>query len=339
MFRPRWLWIVAVLVTVSLLMLGRYVWKTPPGVASGPTTRLEIEITGGFAYVPTTADNHLEIAYLNSVDMKEDIDTDGDGVIDQPNKSVCNVQQIGTELKVTRGSITTSQPMAAPASNEFNLDQAVVTFPALEGANQTLQLARGPWPPTGSSAPANPDVEGDWNDLKWVPKLTDHHNSSTLNPNWRTMVNGRVVLRGGQLRATFPSNPILKRAKFDFKDSTGSRFSTAATDKMIYTVDVPGTEIEMLLSDATSGYERIVIKPQGNLVRLTLKGLHSMSAQPSLANGAPLTDFCTFYQLMQPVPKAKDFLVPHYLASTTAGQTGPGGAAPSPGFFCMGDGF
>src|SRR5436190_10079639 len=46
-----------------------------------PTTKLQIEITGGFAYVaPVSPDNHLEIAYLNDWVLRKD--TNGNGVMD-----------------------------------------------------------------------------------------------------------------------------------------------------------------------------------------------------------------------------------------------------------------
>ncbi len=315
-----WKWLVMVLLLIIIWVVVK------PAPKPTPSTRLEIEITGGFAYVPTPAQNLLEVAYLNDVAMK-----DGAGA------TICEVDQIGTELMVERADIVTADPMAAPANKKFNLDKAVVTFPALETAGLPLSISKGAWPPS-QVKPGNPDDDGEWKDMKYVPGLKDYHSGSSLRPDWRSVVNGRVVLKGGTIVGTRPSDPVIKKAHFDFKASGVSKFMGAITDKTIYVVQVPGNEVEILLSNATSGYTRFVVKPSASYpaaVRLTLKGLHAMSTSGSLTGGQPLNDFCSFYELLQPVPNVADWLVPHYVAlpATTAG------GQPSPGFFCPGDWF
>lgn len=314
------------------------------------STQLEITIIGGFAFVPTLADRRLEIAYLNDWALRTDTDKDGimeageppiyvdrnkNGVQDSDEPDTCNVDQIGTEFKITRGSISVSEPtnLTVPAAREFDLDKAIVTFPALEAANLPLTINRGTWPPS-PNMPPNPDDEAHWKDM--VPSLKDYHAGSTINPNWRNMVNGRVSLRGGTIKAAVPSSPILKRAHFDFRNPGGQQFKAATTDKLIYTVDVPAGEVEILLNPPAMGFSRIVIQPQGNRVELTLRGKHGSSAQP--APGMPLHDFCAFYQLLQPMPPPEQFLLPHYVPAPPL----PGNnqaAMPSPGWFCPGDWF
>lgn len=327
------MYFLAVSIPVALL-LGWYYWWPGP-----PTTRLQIEISGGFAYVsPIGSDNHLSIAYLNDWTHSEDIDSDGD--LDE----VCNVQQMGTELKVIRGTIVASEPtsLAVPASREFDLDRATVRFPAVEAANQALAIVRDPWtgPP---KTPADTEQPAHWKNLKWIPGLKEFHSGKTIHPNWETMVNGRVEVRGGELIATTPSNPRFKKASLDFRQGTQSKNNVSATDKTIYTIDIPtaslvGGNLEIVLTGATSGFTKLVIKPQGNRVELTVTGLHDMTPIP--ASGAPLKDFCTFYQLMQPMPPAKEWLTPYYIAATVApGQNVPVSGSPSPGFFCPGDWF
>lgn len=337
---------VLVLVVISLtgLSCSR---GCPP---SGKTTRLEITVIGGFAFVPTPTDRHLEIAYLNDWVLRTDTngngimepnepavydDANGNGRQDPNEPDTCNVDQIGTELKVTRGTISISEPtnLTVPASREFNLDKAVLTFPALEAASLPLNIGRGPWPPS-PNLPTNPDDETNWKDM--VPSLKEYHQGTTINPNWRTMVNGRVVLRGGNIRASLPSTPIMKRAHFEFKTKTALKFKAATTDKLIYTADVPAGEIEILLNPTAMGFTRLVLQPQGGRVELTLRGLHASSGQPM--PNMPLHDFCAFYQLLQPMPLPAEFLLPHYIPAPV--PTGSNASAmPSPGFYCDGDWF
>src|SRR5690349_11082876 len=83
--------------------------------AANSTTVLEIEINGGFAYIPEPGNKKLAIAYLNSYSGPD-----------------CNVSQIGTELMIIRGTVAAydgTKPM--PASRIFDLNKAKVTFKAL----------------------------------------------------------------------------------------------------------------------------------------------------------------------------------------------------------------
>jgi hypothetical protein len=316
-------------VTAAVGLLAAYLYRGPSIVVNTPVTKLRIDTTGGFAYVsPPAGNNRLEIAYLN--DWRHAEDVDGDGRPDE----VCNVVQMGTRLKLTKGSIASHEPASfpLPPSREFNLDKAVVTFPALDAANIPLTVGHTGWPSSNSS-PGNPNNEADWKDM--VPNLREHHAGTTIAPNWRDLVNGRLVLPGGHIKATIPSSPIFRQARFDFKAGNNVKFRKAMTDKTIYTVDVPAATLVVHFSGAASGLTKLVIQPQGNNVELTLTGLHDGSPIPG--NGAPLTDFCTFYQLLQPRPSGRDFLVPHYVAASTGG--GGGGGSPSPGFFCSGDWF
>ena len=341
----------AVVVVTMVMLAAVWYWRGGPGVAPAtPTTKLVIEISGGFAYVaPTGTDNHLEIAYLNDFVLWKDAnknntmdpdeiefdDLNGNDRRDPGEPDMCNVNQIGTELKVIRGTIIGHDPSAQslPASREFNLDKAVVKFPALEAANIPLTIGNLNWPPPAAN-PVNPDAEAEWVDM--VPALLKKHTSSAIDPNWRTMVNGRVVLPGGLIKAAIPSSPIFKKARFDFKANHSFKFKAAMTDRTKYTVDVPAGTVEIQLSGATNGFTKLVIQPQGNTVELSLRGMHDLgSAIPG--DGAPLKDFCAFYQLMQSRPDKKDFLVPHYIAAP--GGTGGAGGVPSPGFFCPGDWF
>jgi hypothetical protein len=310
---------------------------------------LTIETNGGFAYVsPNAGDNHLNIAYLNSWKHEANLDTDPELEV------ACDVEQIGTELKLIVGDIVAHEPSTKPVppTREFNLDKAIVRFPAVEAANQPLTMVRDKFtdPPT---EPANPDDPKEWKkNLKWIPSIKEYHagnvSSTTIRPDWPDVVNGRMELRGGEIVATTPAIPIYKKAHLDFRQRGVSKHKVSATDKSIYTIkipisDLPGGNLEITLSNATSGFTKLVIKPQGNKVELQLTGLHAMGA-PDLNDGDPLRDFCAFYQLLQPMPDAKDFLVPHFMKATLAASTAPNTNAlpygkPSPGIFCVPDWF
>jgi hypothetical protein len=261
-------------------------------------------------------------------------DLNHNGVRDANEPDTCNVDQIGTQLIVDRGVVESSVGGATVVVGQpQDIDKAVIRFPALETANIPLTIDKGPtWPPTPAT-PGNPDNEADWKDM--VPTLRSYH-GGTINPNWQSIVNGRIVLPGGNIKATLPSNSLFKKAHFEFKASNALKFKAAMTDKMIYTVDVPGPTVELQVTGATSGLTKLVLQPQGNRVVLFLRGRHNMSVP---GDQAPLKDFCTFYQLLQPMPDPKDFLTPTYIAATPATPPPPGTQKPSPGFFCSGDWF
>lgn len=331
----------AAVALVFVAVIAYSVWPT------GPQLTLTIEVTGGFAYVtPNPGDNHLNIAYLDSWTHEADLDPAQPGL-----EMACEVRQIGTEMKLIVGDIVDHEPKAKPLppTREFDLDKAVVQFPAVEAANLPLSLNRTKFtdPPY---EPADTEQPAEWKkNLKWIPSIKEHHAGSAIRPDWQDVVNGRMQLRGGEMVAMTPTNPKFKKAKLDFKQRGTSRVKTSATDKSIYTVQIPmsglpGGNLEITLSNAKSGFTKLVIKPQGNKVELQLTGLHDMGA-PDLDDGDPLTDFCAFYQLLHPMPDATDFLVPHFVKAPSVSSTAPNtnaftaGGQPSPGLFCVPDWF
>jgi hypothetical protein len=178
--------------------------------------------------------------------------------------------------------------------------------------------------------PGNP---AHWEDLTFVPSLTAEHENTTINRDWRMMVNGRLLLRGGTLKGMPPSFNRVRNDGFDFKESGTSKFEQAVTDRVLYVVDVPGPNIEIELSEAESGLTRIVIAPAapGQAVRLRLAGLHDPN-MGGFVTGAELKDHCAFYSLLQPIPPPEKWLRPHHVPGT-----GPFGT--TPGYFCPGDWF
>jgi hypothetical protein len=289
-------------------------------------TRLEIEISGGFAYIPSRNDRRLHIAYLNDV------------VVREAGAVVCEVDQVGTELMVVRGVIDLydgRDPM--PPTRIFNLDEARLLLPRLENAiNIPLNTPRNGWKPTPLKA-ASP---AHWRDLQYVPRITEHGNlkNHQIVPAWQKHpnINGFITLRGGTLEGTTPSDPIAERALFEYRASGEANTQVSSTDKTIYRVEVPDDKVDIVFTQSALGYRRLVIKPNSpsEPVRLRLRGLHSMNSPPK--DGDELKDFCAFHTLLTPEVKSPDYVRIFYKAPPRP----PGGQGmPSPGFFCDGNMF
>src|SRR5262249_13682541 len=196
---------------------------------------LDMTILGGFAYVHSNDQHTYEIAYLNAV-----------------NNGSCHVEKTEAMLRVLEGTITTASTATpiSPGSNAFDLDGAVVTF---DGPFSTSQATgNGPGPLGGSDHPANPDDPLQWQDLKYVPNVTHAFPGAHLDAaTWRTkqlngqpLVNGRVVLTSGNLKATKPTEPAVVRTLWNFKKRgpTGAGnpvvFAQSMTNETLYSTQV-----------------------------------------------------------------------------------------------------
>lgn len=295
--------------------------KRPPVKTLAPSTiRLEIVIDGGFAYIPSG--NTLNIAYLD--DWKYTGANDNNP--ETPASTVfCDVQQMGTTLKVDDGDIVSP----APTPSEFNLDDTIVTFPALQVSTAALSATRSPRT-SSPLKPANANNPADWEDLRFISSLKAEHPAS-LNPKWKAIVDGFMVLRGGSLKSQKPIR--FGGSTFDFRRGTQSKFAQSMSDRTLYTVDVAADQIEIQL-ETGSGARKIVVKPRtaARKVRLSVTGAHHKTG--TLAVGDELKEHCTFYQLFEPVPQPSTWLRPYLMAPHTAVLE-----PHSPGFFCPGDWF
>lgn len=280
------------------------------GTAAG-STRLELEAYGGFAYVHNPQNNRLEIAFLK--------DTDVPG---------CNVDQQGVDLMVTSGNII--EPSPAPDTKMWDVSASVLRFPDLEAGGGALVATRGPRP---TGAPGNPANEADWHDLQWVAGIGQEYQNSTLNPDWLSKVDGRLVLTRGVIRAASPSDVVARDAVFEFRRPSGTgSYSQSITDTTNFEVQVPSNQVVINLSGPPG---RIVVVPiaPGQPVTLRLMARHAPQTSSALPFNGPVEHFCAFYQLLQPVPDASQQLIPYFVgnpkvpAAASAGQ-------PSPGPFC-----
>ena len=309
-FVKQFWWLLLLLVIV--LAWWAYARRDAGPASRAVQTALDVEIDGGFAYVHTQAENRLEIAFL--------ADTNVPG---------CKIDQLGTDLMVISGNII--EPASPPPGATFDLDNAVITFPDLESSNQPLAATRPSGRPN-PNRPANPANAVEWEPLHWVARITDQYPASSLNPQWRGMVDGRMVLRGGTLIGMQPSDVIVNSGIFDFRNAAGSVYQQAITDKTRYTVEVPNDRVVILLAGAKSQVTRIVVTPRnpGEPVQLKVMGRHAQQTPASLPIGSPVDDFCSFYQLLQPVPPQTEWLMPFYLGDP--GKPGQGQGNPGP--FC-----
>jgi len=296
-----------------------------------PSTKLEIDMTGGFAFVPSKDKKMLEVAYLNSVD--------------EPG---CKVEQIGTQLVIVRADIIQSNP-AAPEERIYDLAGWDVSFPALDATKDKVKGLRN----TSMPSPRLPGPTGKWTKSEYVPGMKSHHKQSSVRADWDKFISGKMILKGGHITGSTPSDPLMKDAKFTFKITGTADQQAAVTDKMVYTVYVPGEQVEMVLTkrpvEGQSGRgetKRLVLKaPEtGKPVRLTLRGLHSMPMTGAYGS-VEMKDFCAFYSLVQdkdgnPIPPAKRLRIFYEGPRSQAGMTPEEHAAqPSPGFYCNGDWF
>jgi hypothetical protein len=285
--------------------------SNPPSDVPATTTPLIIEISGGFKYVHSPADHRVEIAFLKST------------------TGACTVNQLGVELAVKDGDIVV--PASAPADKTFDPGGAVVTFG--DNPAEALTATRGP-NPGPPFHPANPDTPAaNWEDLSWIPRVDTYYPGNPLNPNWRQMVDGRLVLTHGKLVAAKPSDVAAVTGLFQFKRaSDGTTFQQSVTDNAIYTGQVPGDRVIINLANARSGISRIEIKPSGGLpVKLLLTGIHA--GIPMMHPGDTITHYCAFYELRSPVPPMTERLLPVYIGDPALPLAGQ----PSPGAYCPGE--
>src|SRR5689334_17922492 len=75
-----WKWLVVV---VSVLIVFALLWNQYCR-DNVPPTDLEITVIGGFAFVPTLSDRHLEIAYLDDFVLRKDTNGNGEMDPDEP---------------------------------------------------------------------------------------------------------------------------------------------------------------------------------------------------------------------------------------------------------------
>jgi hypothetical protein len=311
---------------LALVAGGVTVWQSsgpqPAALSTAqPSVQLELEAYGGFAYIrePDT----LNIAFLKTTNRPADN---------------CHVEQLGTDLFVVSGNI---EAPVGP-TRKFDVGGAVVTFPGLAASGPLLETDRGARP---YGRPARPHEEDQWHNLKWVAGISSgapgtDYPESMLRPDWKSVIDGRVEIIRGSVRAAHPSDVAIQMAIFDFKRpaDTSPAFAHAMTDRTVWTAEVPGDGVEIAITGGRGTVSSLVVKPTlpNRPVRLKLIGRHAHGVAPAMAEGDALSHFCAFYDLMpdssRPAHAAQ--LVPHIKDLPVLGN---GAGRPSPGPYCPGD--
>ena len=84
--------------------------------------------------------------------------------------------------------------------------------------------------PAPPYTPQNPADAAQWHDLGvGCPASADQY-SSSLNPDWRNMVDGRVVLKGGSIKGMQPADLVVQNNLFEFRKGSTPVFRQALTD-------------------------------------------------------------------------------------------------------------
>jgi len=302
--------------------------------AAQPSTALEIEFVGGFAFVQSSP--RVDVAYLNDVSIR--LSETRPLKPGETDRVVCSVHQLGAQLEIVRGNIVNSVQATGPEllTKIFELTgKKNVTFPGLEAGNAPLN-ANHTWPPT-PPLPTPATDANQWLPLRFIPGLTKHHSMTGPHANWDTKVNGRIRLKGGTVTAGVPSTPLMQASHFNFKNPSGTQlFTGAMTDRAVYTASVTGNNIAIQFTPGgASQVIRLEIAPvvTGEAVKLRVRGKHNGTGPP--ANGK-LDDFCAFYTLFDDIPAHEEWVEPFLVQPAVPV---PGGAQPSPGYFCPMDWF
>ena len=285
------------------------------------TTELQFELRGGFAYVHTPPDNMVEVAFLK--------DTNVDG---------CYVPQPGTSLNVIRGEIESVEPSSlGTTTKSFDVKGATITLPTPEATGGPI--SNKPVHPPAPNHPADTNSEADWADSKWLPYVSPDYPTSSLNPNWKTMIDGRLVLKGGRFNGASPSKVLARDLMWEWRnDAVDTPYQQSISDTAVYKAHFKGGTITITVNNAASTLTKLVVRPLivGDPVILQLEGKHDMS-DPPIQPGEKIKHFCAFYQLMQPIPPLNKQYLPYLIGEI--GATGPSTGSGSPGYYCPGDGF
>jgi hypothetical protein len=310
------------------------------------STKLEVTLHGGFGYV-IDSDFAIEAGFMKSID-------EGAGG--------CQVKQLGVELKIDDGKITSPPNQAAT----IPITDAVVTFEGTgnsavtldgelaphyktaasgsAGASASAMSAISRRGPSGVTQPSPPRTsESQWSDLYWLPHTRLDYWDSDLDPNWRTSaVTGRLKLTGGSLSAGLPSDGAALNGLWEFRSASGRpTHQQAITDRLHYKANVSGTSITIDVQRGST-VTKYVVEPidSRKTVGLIVVGRHG-DVMP-IGLGDPLAHFCTFYQMLRADrrPAQADRLIPYFIGTgvvQAGASTVPANGQPSPGAYCPGD--
>jgi hypothetical protein len=309
---------------IVLGMFGGYLLAAQGAVNIAKATQLEFELRGGFAYVHTPPQNTVEVAYLKPTDV-----------------AGCKVPQPGTNLNVIRGTIVSVEPAGTPiASRSFDVGGAIIRL--ANGESTGGPISTKPGHPPAPTQPADTNSEVEWSDTKWLPYVSPDYPTSSLNPDWPNMVDGRLVLKGGRFTGASPSKVAARDLVWEWRNPDGDTpYQQSISDTARYKAIIKGDSITLTFTGARSGLTKLVIKPltAGEPVVLQLEGKHDMTSTTPIDVGGKIDHFCAFYQLMQPTPPLNKQYLPYLVGVLGPSGATSGGGSGSPGYYCPGDSF
>lgn len=195
------------------------------------------------------------------------------------------------------------------------------------------------WPggvvPTAVLTP--PDLDDRTGLLPDVPEL----GRSALSPEWPSKISARITLRAGRLKVgrlsvgtfqfrhlTRPPKPIQKVA--NGVDGLVYEISDQGANSVDLVLFPLGTTDAQILGPNPPVSQRFVLRPPAgsSLIRLQVQ---SFEPDKDMEDRMDLEEFRAFYNLLEPVPLARDQYVPRWFASPSF-DVSPGSECP-PGYY------
>src|SRR5262249_6745869 len=149
------------------------------------------------------------------------------------------------------------QPTAQPPGG-FDFTTSTIAIGDFGSTTGTLTADR-----SSSPLPSpQPATDSDWTDLRFVASVKDRYQSTKLRSNWLEKVSGRLKLTRGVLKAVHPTDVYMKKGVWEFRGGADAPmpFYQAMTNATEYTVDVPGDQIVLTLTNAASSASQIIVK-------------------------------------------------------------------------------
>jgi hypothetical protein len=279
----------------------------PPAPAAAAGPRLTMHIQGGSAHVISLKHDTFEF-----------------GPILHGQNHVCgNEAPHELWMIVDDGAVTHSDlPFETPGSH---LGSRVYR---LTGRTGELDLPSQGKP--GMPALATPDGR---NQLALVPDLSMFVADPRLDPNWRTKLSARFVLKGGALVVEPPTDEAAQTAQWEFKNHSGAStgLSQNVSDHMVYTVGLSTNEVTLKFDNGRVALAGANIDV--TMLTTTRQLLETPSSGTPYEIGMPAHEYCYFYDLLA-TPVGKEARIVPVLASL--GAPVAEGTGIVPGKYCGG---
>jgi PKD repeat protein len=276
------------LVTAIVSVIGVDGWSQPAEI------RLRLNFTGGLAYVANERDGVFEAGTARTSAPAHHL-----------------------WIEVNPGATVQSTTLTkAPGTNSYALNGEHVRVSA-GGLVQTGL-------PTLPGSTAVKTVPTDWNNLFFIPDLAVLAKAATgttykLKESPAQLLTGRVIVAGGALKVTAPSERQVNEATWEFRSSAAPRHNLSTgpiTNSIVYEATV--TRGPITLVSTTSGKPVMTIVPSADAPQVSAE-IRGRVVDPNLAGGEiaqgkPVPHFEHLYEVLSPAVASKDRAIP-YLVS------------------------